>query len=33
MLEIVQGEGGINIADIDFQRGLRALCDDRTAGC
>jgi acetylornithine/N-succinyldiaminopimelate aminotransferase len=29
MLEIVQGEGGINIADIDFQRGLRALCDDR----
>jgi acetylornithine/N-succinyldiaminopimelate aminotransferase len=32
MLEIVQGEGGINSADIDFQRGLRALCDDR-AGC
>ncbi len=29
MLEIVQGEGGINSADIDFQRGLRALCDDR----
>jgi acetylornithine/N-succinyldiaminopimelate aminotransferase len=29
MLEIVQGEGGINIADVDFQRGLRALCDDR----
>lgn len=29
MLEIVQGEGGINIADLDFQRGLRALCDDR----
>ncbi|EXI65434.1 MAG: Acetylornithine aminotransferase [Candidatus Accumulibacter adjunctus] len=29
MLEIVQGEGGINAADIEFQRGLRALCDDR----
>ncbi len=29
MLEIVQGEGGIHSADIDFQRGLRALCDDR----
>ena len=28
MLEIVQGEGGVNIADIDFLRGLRALCDD-----
>ena len=28
MLEIVQGEGGINIADIEFQRGLRALCDE-----
>ncbi|MBA3998122.1 MAG: aspartate aminotransferase family protein [Candidatus Accumulibacter sp.] len=29
MLEIVQGEGGINIADLEFQRGLRALCDDK----
>ncbi|WP_313950141.1 aspartate aminotransferase family protein [Accumulibacter sp.] len=29
MLEIVQGEGGINLADVDFQRGLRALCDER----
>jgi acetylornithine/N-succinyldiaminopimelate aminotransferase len=29
MLEIVQGEGGINTAEVDFQRGLRALCDDR----
>lgn len=29
MLEIVQGEGGINIADLEFQRGLRTLCDDR----
>ena len=28
MLEIVQGEGGINIADIEFQRGLRQLCDE-----
>ena len=28
MLEIVQGEGGINIADVDFQRGLRTLCDE-----
>ena len=28
MLEIVQGEGGIHIADIDFQRGLRRLCDE-----
>lgn len=28
MLEIVQGEGGINIADIDYQRGLRQLCDE-----
>ena len=29
MLEIVQGEGGIHIADVDFQRGLRQLCDDK----
>ncbi|HNJ50931.1 aspartate aminotransferase family protein [Accumulibacter sp.] len=29
MLEIIQGEGGINLADHAFQRGLRALCDDR----
>ena len=28
MLEIVQGEGGINIAEVEFQRGLRALCDE-----
>jgi acetylornithine aminotransferase len=28
MLEIVQGEGGINIADVDYQRALRQLCDD-----
>lgn len=29
MLEIVQGEGGIHIADVDFQRGLRQLCNDK----
>ena len=29
MLEIVQGEGGINIADVEFQRGLRAFCDEQ----
>ena len=29
MLEIVQGEGGIHIADVDFQRGLRQLCDEQ----
>ena len=28
MLEIVQGEGGINIADVDYQRSLRQLCDE-----
>ncbi|MFA7290656.1 MAG: aspartate aminotransferase family protein [Rhodocyclaceae bacterium] len=28
MLEMVQGEGGINIATVDFQRGLRQLCDE-----
>ena len=29
MLEIVQGEGGVNIADLDFQRGVRQLCNDK----
>jgi len=29
MLEMVQGEGGINIASADFQRGLRQLCDEK----
>jgi len=29
MLEMIQGEGGINIADDAFQRDLRALCDER----
>ena len=28
MLEIVQGEGGIYVADLDYQRGLRKLCDE-----
>lgn len=28
MLEIVQGEGGIHLADIGFQQGLRQLCDE-----
>lgn len=29
MLEIVQGEGGINLASEQFQRELRTLCDER----
>lgn len=29
MLEIVQGEGGINLADIEYQQAVRALCDER----
>jgi acetylornithine aminotransferase len=29
MLEMVQGEGGINIASVEFQRGLRQLCDEQ----
>lgn len=28
MLEIVQGEGGIQVADVEYQRGLRQLCDE-----
>jgi acetylornithine/N-succinyldiaminopimelate aminotransferase len=28
MLEIVQGEGGVQMADIEYQRGLRQFCDD-----
>jgi len=27
MLEIVQGEGGIHLASIEYQKGLRELCD------
>lgn len=29
MLEMVQGEGGVNMATVDFQRGLRQLCDEK----
>ncbi|MFH1578170.1 MAG: aspartate aminotransferase family protein [Candidatus Omnitrophota bacterium] len=29
MLELIQGEGGINIADRDFVLGLRKLCDEK----
>jgi acetylornithine/N-succinyldiaminopimelate aminotransferase len=29
MLEIVQGEGGIHLADVAYQRALRSLCDER----
>jgi len=29
MLELVQGEGGINIAEKDFVRDLRSLCDSQ----
>ena len=29
MLELVQGEGGINIAEKDFVLGLRKLCDEK----
>ncbi len=28
MLEMVQGEGGIQTADVEYQRGLRQLCDE-----
>lgn len=29
LLEVLQGEGGINIADHHYLRGLRQLCDER----
>ncbi len=29
MLEMIQGEGGINVADEQFQRELRQICDER----
>ena len=29
LLEPVQGEGGVNPADVDFFRGIRKLCDER----
>jgi acetylornithine/N-succinyldiaminopimelate aminotransferase len=28
-LEVLQGEGGIQVADLDYVRGLRHLCDER----
>lgn len=28
LIEPVQGEGGVNVADPDYLRGVRALCDD-----
>ena len=28
MLEIIQGEGGIHLASLDYQRGLRQLCNE-----
>jgi acetylornithine aminotransferase len=28
-LEVLQGEGGIRVADADYLRGLRRLCDER----
>lgn len=28
MLEIVQGEGGVYVADLEYQRSLRKLCDE-----
>ncbi len=31
MVEPIQGEGGVNVAPVDYFRGLRALCD--SAGC
>lgn len=29
MLELIQGEGGINVANKDFVRGLRDICDEK----
>ncbi len=29
MLEPLQGEGGVNIPDLEFLRGLRRICDER----
>jgi acetylornithine aminotransferase len=29
MLEIIQGEGGIHLASLEFQKGLRQLCDEK----
>ena len=29
LMEVLQGEGGINVADLDYVRKLRAVCDER----
>jgi acetylornithine/succinyldiaminopimelate/putrescine aminotransferase len=29
MLEPVQGEGGVNVASMEFIKGLRELCDEK----
>ncbi|MDP8234017.1 MAG: aspartate aminotransferase family protein [Candidatus Saelkia tenebricola] len=29
MLELIQGEGGINVADVDFVKELRKICDNK----
>jgi len=29
MLEVIQGEGGIHLASLEYQRGLRQLCDEQ----
>jgi acetylornithine/N-succinyldiaminopimelate aminotransferase len=29
MLEPIQGEGGINVADMEYLKGLRKICDDK----
>lgn len=29
MLEILQGEGGVRLADLEYQRALRKLCDEK----
>lgn len=29
MIEVVQGEGGVHMADIEYLRALRTLCDER----
>ena len=29
MFEVIQGEGGIHLASLEYQKGLRQLCDER----
>ena len=29
LMEVLQGEGGIHVADLDYVRGLRRICDDK----